>query len=71
MIRAPCFRRDTPLWFWEVWTTGPFVLTDTAELFVWPEKWLSPNTKFVGEGPLPLDEKWKQGPKASRNNIAG
>ncbi len=34
-VRAPCFRQDTPLWFWEEWTSGPFMLTDTAEMRVW------------------------------------
>lgn len=35
IIRAPCFRQDTPLWFWEEWTDGPFYLTDTAVCKVW------------------------------------
>ncbi len=35
IILAPCIRQDTPLWFWEIWTAGPVVLTDTAVLEVW------------------------------------
>jgi hypothetical protein len=35
IVRAPCFRRDTPLWFWEHWTIGPFDLTDTAVFERW------------------------------------
>lgn len=29
-VRAPCIEQSTPLWFWELWAVGPFVLTDTA-----------------------------------------
>lgn len=35
IIRAPCYRQDTPLWFWEVWVVGPFILPDDMTLTTW------------------------------------
>lgn len=42
-IKAPCFRQDTPLWFWEVFCAGPFLLTDDAWLDVYETGDYSPN----------------------------
>lgn len=37
--RAPCIQQDHAMWFWELWTRGPFVLTDTAVFEIWnPER---------------------------------